>query len=425
MRSVTSEIQYTDFEYKGHPVRVIDTPGFFDTSMPPEEIQRALSQFGDVAREGITALLVVVKKERLTAENAAVCEFVHCVLGDGALHKYGVMVMTHSSDATAALKQALEALPAENYGNRMLGLVGGRLLSCEARAWRQGRIRDSVLGQVLEMHAQNEGRAADPEMFQWARIKQLEAAKLEARPPSGLIAPCTPQPHAPRSPTPRRARVHAPQPWRDTPRTRAHPLHPAHALGRRSFCPSRARALTSQEEMRPHLERLEARHAAAEEELRRSAQEVSEGREAAHQAQLRSLEAELATMQSAAQHSFLDLGLYRRRAEIEAEIEAKRAAHAQQADEKLRALEAQLASSEAERLEMRRMAVEAFKARQGELKSQEAAARQQLEAGGDFDLLKAAAHAAGMDEMDAKLKRAWEERTRDFGKSVDGACSIQ
>jgi len=177
--------------------------------------------------------------------------------------------------------------------------------------------------------------------------------------------------------------------------------------------------------MRPHLERLEARHAAAEEELRRSAQEVSEGREAAHQAQLRSLEAELATMQSAAQHSFLDLGLYRRRAEIEAEIEAKRAAHAQQADEKLRALEAQLASSEAERLEMRRMAVEAFKARQGELKSKEAAARQQLEAGGDFDLLKAAAHAAGMDEMDAKLKRAWEERTRDFGKSVDGACSIQ
>ena len=84
------------------------------------------------------ALLVVVKKERLTAENAAVCEFVHCVLGDGALQKYGVMVMTHSSDATAALKQALEALPAENYGARMLGLVGGRLLSCEERAWRQG-----------------------------------------------------------------------------------------------------------------------------------------------------------------------------------------------------------------------------------------------------------------------------------------------
>jgi len=111
VRSVTSEIQYTDFEYKGHPVRVIDTPGFFDTSMSPEEIQRALGQFGDVAREGITALLVVVKKERLTAENAAVCEFVHCVLGDGALHKYGVMVMTHSSDATAALKQARSIPP--------------------------------------------------------------------------------------------------------------------------------------------------------------------------------------------------------------------------------------------------------------------------------------------------------------------------
>lgn len=61
---MTSEVQYTDFEYRGHPVRVIDTPGFFDTTMPAEEIQEALSQFGDLAREGITALLVVVKKER-------------------------------------------------------------------------------------------------------------------------------------------------------------------------------------------------------------------------------------------------------------------------------------------------------------------------------------------------------------------------
>ena len=28
-------------------------------------------------------------------------------------------------------------------------------------------------------------------------------------------------------------------------------------------------------------------------------------------------------------------------------------------------------------------------------------------------------------EMEAKLKGAWEERTRDFGKSVGGGCSIQ
>eukprot|EP00908_Phaeocystis_cordata_P006500 Transcript_17123.p1 GENE.Transcript_17123~~Transcript_17123.p1 ORF type:complete len:286 (+),score=127.08 Transcript_17123:48-860(+) len=115
-RSVTSEIQFADFEYKGRQVRVIDTPGFFDTSMPPEEIQAALNQFGDVACEGITALLIVVKKERFTAENAAVCEFVHCVLGDGALQKYGVMVMTHSNDPTDALRSSLEALPSDNWG---------------------------------------------------------------------------------------------------------------------------------------------------------------------------------------------------------------------------------------------------------------------------------------------------------------------
>ena len=128
------------------------------------------------------------------------------LLGDGALQKYGVMVMTHSSDATDALKQSLEALPAENYGHKMLGLVGGRLLSCEARAWRQSRIRESVLQQVLEMHVQNDCHAADPEMLQWARLKQLEAAKLEVHGRCGSIPipahprapPCTPlHPRAP------------------------------------------------------------------------------------------------------------------------------------------------------------------------------------------------------------------------------------
>jgi len=137
--SVTGEVQFADFDYNGHKIRIIDTPGFFDTSTPPEEIQKALNEFGDVAREGITALLVVVKRERFTAENAAVCEFVHCVLGDGALEKCGAMVMTHTNDSPETLKKSLGSLPSENYGVRMLELVGGRLLAVETRNWRSWR----------------------------------------------------------------------------------------------------------------------------------------------------------------------------------------------------------------------------------------------------------------------------------------------
>ena len=179
LSSVTADIQFVDFDYKGQQVRIIDTPGFFDTSMPPEQVQASLDQFGDVAREGITALLVVVKKERFTAENAAVCEFVHCVLGDGALGKYGTMIMTHTNDTPESLRKALAALPAENYGSRMLELVKGRLLAVETRNWRQSKIREKVLQQVIEMREQNDFTACDPLMLQWARIKHLEEAKLE------------------------------------------------------------------------------------------------------------------------------------------------------------------------------------------------------------------------------------------------------
>ena len=59
-------------------------------------------------------------------------------------------------------EQALEALPPENYGAKLLGLVGGRLLSCEAHSWRQSRIRDTVLQQVLVMHGCFCAHAAAP-----------------------------------------------------------------------------------------------------------------------------------------------------------------------------------------------------------------------------------------------------------------------
>ena len=260
LSSVTSEIQFADFEYRGQPVRVIDTPGFFDTSMPPEHIQKSLDQFGDVAREGITALLVVVKKERFTAENAAVCEFVHCVLGDGALEKYGTMVMTHTNDAPESLRKALAALPAENYGSRMLELVKGRLLAVETRNWRQSKIREKVLQQVIEMREQNGFTACDPLMMQWARIKHLEEAKLEAEMRPHLAA-----------------------------------LEKAHAEQRESMRHDMAQR---EEQFQQQLVELQARLEAAPDGMRGDGMRVEiERREKAHQEQTRELEAKLAQLE--------------------------------------------------------------------------------------------------------------------------------
>jgi GTP-binding protein EngB required for normal cell division len=178
LSSVTNEVQYVDFEYKGRKFRLIDTPGFFDTKMSPEEIQHALNQFSDIARDGIAAVVVTAKKERFTPENESVCKFVQCVLGDDALEKYGMMLLTHSKQSPESLINEFQRLPEGNHGRRMMEAVSMRVLSVETSGWwRSGRA--SILDQILALVKQNGNTVVDCLMMEWSRIEDQKKIEYE------------------------------------------------------------------------------------------------------------------------------------------------------------------------------------------------------------------------------------------------------
>lgn len=55
-----------------HQYRIIDAPGFFDTSLSHEQVSQCLDTFGTVAREGLAAIIVVVKDGHHTRESGGV-----------------------------------------------------------------------------------------------------------------------------------------------------------------------------------------------------------------------------------------------------------------------------------------------------------------------------------------------------------------
>lgn len=180
MVSVTSKVQYKDVEAswfsKVPPAtyRVIDTPGFFDTTMSQEQVAQALKEFASVAREGLAAILIVVRNGRFTEENQAVLKFVELVLGREALSKYGVLVVTHTDKGCTKLKHEFEALPEYNLGRQIAGVVQGRIVSV-------GPDSDvsNLYKQIECVFAHNKYKALDCDMMNFERVKLQQEKEYE------------------------------------------------------------------------------------------------------------------------------------------------------------------------------------------------------------------------------------------------------
>jgi len=183
--SVTSKVDYKDVVR----YRVIDTPGFFDTTMSPEDVGKALQEFSNIACEGIAAIVIVVRSGRITEENEAVIKFIEGVLGTDALKKYGIMVVTHTRKSTQDLYSEVMSLPEDNLGRQLAQKLDGRIIGVEKpgiwAGFRSGHPQ-TVLKQVDQLFAQNEHKAVDCDMMHWDRVKdqlqrEFEENTLELR----------------------------------------------------------------------------------------------------------------------------------------------------------------------------------------------------------------------------------------------------
>ena len=179
---VTQEVQHEEFEFNGARYRVIDTPGFFDTTMTDEQVIAALQQFADVEQEGLVAMIVVVKNGRFTEENQAVIKYIETVLGHEALVKHGMLVVTSTFKSTHELQKELEALPDGNLGRDMACKVGSRLLGVDSTFWRWPpyKTRNDIMHQVEELLATNHNMAVDCDVMSWgARLQRQQRMEFE------------------------------------------------------------------------------------------------------------------------------------------------------------------------------------------------------------------------------------------------------
>lgn len=178
--SVTAETSKVDFEFGGQKFRIIDTPGFFDTTVTNDQISKSISNFSKFSNDGIDAVLIVTRKGRFTKENQEVSKFMECVLGKDALKKYGFLIVSHTIESQQNLKDGLEQLSTHNKGRQMLNIVSNRVLPVQTKSWWHRRSqRRTILEELVKQAHANNFSAIDCEMLKWERIREQERKEFE------------------------------------------------------------------------------------------------------------------------------------------------------------------------------------------------------------------------------------------------------
>jgi len=156
------------FEHNGSMFNVIDTPGFFDTTLELDEIQKRLVVISNFAPKGLSAI-VIVSNGRATPENQKVLNYVTQQFGSDALAKYGILLFPKTDKKPLELHHEIQDLPATSeYKNIIQHIPKERLMSLPAAAesgwnswWTHAKCqedaqRTKILNTVVEMHRQRQ-----------------------------------------------------------------------------------------------------------------------------------------------------------------------------------------------------------------------------------------------------------------------------
>uniref|UniRef100_A0A8C1VZP6 GTPase IMAP family member 8 n=1 Tax=Cyprinus carpio TaxID=7962 RepID=A0A8C1VZP6_CYPCA len=98
MRSVTRECSEAHSTVSGRSVSVVDTPGFFDTDMKPEELLMEIARSVYISSPGPHAFLIVLRvDERFTEVEKQIPQMIEMLFGEEVL-KYSIILFTHGDD---------------------------------------------------------------------------------------------------------------------------------------------------------------------------------------------------------------------------------------------------------------------------------------------------------------------------------------
>ncbi|XP_062389308.1 GTPase IMAP family member 4-like, partial [Sardina pilchardus] len=172
--SVTSTCQREVAEVNGKYITVIDTPGFFDTDLSNEEIQRESSNCISLVLPGPHVFLLLVQVGRFTAEQKQAVDVIQSTFGKNAI-KYTIVLFTRGDD--------LEDKPIEQFlgkpGSFLMNLIeqcGNRYHVLNNKETKDHTQVSALLNKIDNMVAVNGGGYYTSRMFQ-----EMEKALQEER----------------------------------------------------------------------------------------------------------------------------------------------------------------------------------------------------------------------------------------------------
>ncbi|XP_017293365.1 GTPase IMAP family member 7-like [Kryptolebias marmoratus] len=194
INSETRECQAMTKSVGGRNLTVIDTPGFFDTDRPEEELKREIVRCITECAPGPHAFLIVLKIEKFTEHEQAVIEKI-CTYFSNDILKHAVIVFTHGDQLSAEMN-VKEFVSQNKLVSELVKKCGERCHIIDNKYWNNNPRDDyrsnqfqlkSLLQTVDTMVAANNGSCYTNEMLQ-AVEEEIEQEEENIRLLSGHLS---------------------------------------------------------------------------------------------------------------------------------------------------------------------------------------------------------------------------------------------
>ncbi|XP_059211566.1 uncharacterized protein LOC131990185 [Centropristis striata] len=190
-KSETRECQAGNKSVNGRRITLIDTPGFFDTDRPEEELKAEIVKCITECSPGPHAFLIVLKVERFTKQEQAVIDKIKAYFSE-EVFKYATLLFTHGDELREGQK-IMEFVRENNSLSDLVEKCGGRCHVIDNKYWKndqQDEYRsnkfqvEELLKTIDEITEANRGGYYTNEMLQAAEemIQQEEECIRKSSP---------------------------------------------------------------------------------------------------------------------------------------------------------------------------------------------------------------------------------------------------
>ncbi|XP_033494504.2 GTPase IMAP family member 8-like [Epinephelus lanceolatus] len=175
--SVSTETVSESATVEGRQVTVVDTPGFTDAVLTPEQLYLEIMKSVVKASPGPHAFVFVVRLGRITKEDIKLFEILP-KLFEGGASKYSMVLFTHGDDLKG---QTMDSLIRSNrHVSDLVSMCGGRFCVFDNKTKKSREQVRSFLSKVDEMVSASGGGHYTDDMFRMAETFIMEERRKDA-----------------------------------------------------------------------------------------------------------------------------------------------------------------------------------------------------------------------------------------------------